>query len=158
MARVTTLLFVDIVDSTATAESLGDVRWRELLGRFYAAVRADVACFGGTEVATLGDGLLATFDGPGDAARCGLSLQATVGRLGLTVRVGLHAAEIHPLGEQITGLGVHVGARVTSVATPGEVWLTRAVRELADGEIRTVSRGTHELRGLRDPWDLYAAV
>ncbi len=156
---LTTLLFVDIVGSTTLAERLGDPAWRDLLVRFYATVREVLAGFGGREVGTTGDGMLATFEGPAPAVHCGQALHRAVAGLGLEVRVGVHTAEVGRIGGDVAGLGVHVGARVTAMAEPGEVWLTRAARDLSGGSaLRFEPRGTHRLRGLSQPWQLYAAA
>ena len=155
---LTTLVFVDVVDSTRRAERLGDAAWRQRLVRFYAEARRALGQHRGIEVVTTGDGLLATFDGPARAGRCGQALQEAVVELDLPIRVGVHTAEVERLGDDIAGLGVHLAARVTAAATPGEVWLTRTVRDLVAGSGLTFElRGVHEFKGISEPWDLYAA-
>ncbi|MBN2623659.1 MAG: alpha/beta fold hydrolase [Acidimicrobiales bacterium] len=156
---LTTVLFVDVVGSTELAERMGDVSWTRMLRRFYDLARDDLARFRGGEVATTGDGLLATFDGPARAVRCGQSLQRSVSDLGLTLRVGVHTAEVERLGDDVAGVGVHIGARVASSAAAGEVWVTRTVRDLVAGSgLQFEGRGTHELKGVSEPWELYAAA
>jgi class 3 adenylate cyclase len=155
---LTTVLFADVVGSTEIVERTGDAGWRSVLARFYDLARADVARFRGVEVSTTGDGLLATFDGPARAVRCGQSLQREVASLGLGLRVGVHTAEVERLGDDIAGVGVHVGARVADAAASGEVWVTRTVRDLVAGSgLEFEARGVHEFKGIREPWELYAA-
>ncbi len=156
---LTTVLFADVVGSIELAARFGDAAWRSVLSRFYSLARDELRRFRGKEVATIGDGLLATFDGPARAVRCGQSLHATVSSLGLQLRVGVHTAEVERLGDDIAGVGVHVGARVASATTPTEVWVTRTVRDLVAGSgLKFESRGTHAFKGLDDPWELYVAV
>jgi len=135
-----------VVESTELAQRLGDVA-RDVLARFR-----------GDEVLTTGDGLLATFDGPARAVRCGQSLQRSAARLGLPLRIGVHTTEVERLGDDIAGVGVHIGARVAAAATAGEVWVTRTVRDLVAGSgLQFDSRGTHTFNGISEPWELYAA-
>jgi 2-polyprenyl-6-methoxyphenol hydroxylase-like FAD-dependent oxidoreductase len=123
------------------------------------AVRDDLARFRGHEVATTGDGLLATFDGPARAVRCGQALQRAAAELDVPLRVGVHTTEVERLGDDLAGVGVHVGARVAAAATPGEVWVTRTVRDLVAGSgLAFDPRGAHRFPGIPDPWDLYAAT
>jgi class 3 adenylate cyclase len=156
---LTTVVFADLVGSTALVEELGDARWRDLLGRFYGAARHHLARAGGAEVVTTGDGLLVTFAAPAVAVRYGQDLQRAVAGMGLPVRVGAHTAEVERLGDDIAGLGVHIGARVAGLGTPGEVWVTRTVRDVVAGSgLRFEPRGTHVLKGVTEPWELHAAV
>jgi len=156
---LTTMLFVDVVSSTSQASRVGDARWRELLGELFDRARRQLARTGGTLVNTTGDGLLATFDGPARAVRCGLALVADLGNLGLDVRCSAHTSEVERLAGDITGIGVHVGARVEGLARPGEVLVTQTVRDLVVGSgLHFEPRGRHVLRGVPDRWDLYAAT
>jgi class 3 adenylate cyclase len=156
---LTTVVFVDVVGSTAFVEELGDAGWRERLGRFYGLARDELGRAGGTEVVTTGDGLLATFGAPAAAVRFGLELQRATAGTGLPLRVGIHTAEVEVLGDDIAGLGVHVGSRVAGLGAPGEVWVTRTVRDVVAGSgLRFDARGTHHLRGLSEPWELHAAL
>ena len=156
---LTTMLFADVVDSTDLAERLGDAGWRQVLRRFSELARDDLARFRGDEIVTAGDGLLATFDGPARAVRCAHSLRRSVTGLELPVRIGVHTAEVERLGDDIAGLGVHIGARVAAAAAAGEVWVTRTVRDLVAGSgLRFEGRGTHEFTGIGEPWELHAAV
>jgi class 3 adenylate cyclase len=154
-----TVLFVDVVGSTRYASERGDRSWTSLLGRFEQTARTAVASFGGAYLASTGDGLLATFDGPARAIRCALSLRETVRRSGLEVRSGLHAGELTRTSDGVAGLAVHIGARICDLARPGEVLVTRTVRDLVAGSgIAFEERGEHELKGVPDRWALYAAV
>jgi pimeloyl-ACP methyl ester carboxylesterase len=156
---LTTVLFVDAVGSTGLAQHLGDAQRRQVLSRFYHLARDILARFRGKEIVTTGDGLLATFDGPARAVRCGQSLQRSVKGLELPLQLGVHTAEVERLGDDITGVGVHIGTRVAAAAAPGEVWVTRTVRDLVAGSgLLFESRGTHDFKGINEPWELHAAI
>ncbi len=153
-----TVLFVDIVGSTAQAKALGDQQWTVLLDRFQAAAAAAIDRYRGRHINTTGDGLLATFDGPARAVRCGFAIRDASRALGLDLRCGAHTAEIELRGTDVAGIGVHVGARVASLAAPGEVWVSRTVKDLVTGSgLKLADRGSHRLRGLDEDWVLYAA-
>ena len=154
-----TVLFVDVVGSTQHASERGDRSWTMALERFEEAARAALAPFGGVYDHSTGDGLLATFDGPARAIRCALHLRDTVRRIGLELRTGLHTGELTRTSEGVAGLAVHIGARVAAVADPGEVLVTRTVRDLVAGSgIAFEERGEHELKGVPETWALYAAT
>jgi class 3 adenylate cyclase len=154
-----TVLFVDIVESTRRALALGDAKWAATLNRFQGAAAGEVAGHGGRHVATTGDGLLATFDGPARAVRCGCAIRDGARLSDLEVRCGLHTAEIELRGADVAGIGVHVGARVAALARPGEVWVSRTVRDLVAGSgLRFEERGTYTLKGIDEAWALYAAT
>ncbi len=154
-----TVLFVDVVGSTRYASELGDRAWRAALERFETVGRSALQAFDGTFEKATGDGLLATFDGPARAIRCALSLNEQVRRSGLEIRCGLHTGEVTRSTEGLAGLGVHIGARVCDLAGPGEVLVTRTVRDLVAGSgIVFEERGDHELKGVPDRWALYAAA
>jgi pimeloyl-ACP methyl ester carboxylesterase len=154
-----TLLFTDIVDSTRTAAKLGDRRWHDLLDEHRVLVRRDIERFRGRELATTGDGFLASFDGPARAVRCGQSIVRAATELGLAVRAGVHAGEFDLRGDDASGLSVHIAARVADLAGAGEVLASSTVKDLLAGSgIEFESRGEHELRGLPDTWRLFAAV
>ena len=154
-----TVLFTDIVGSTARAEQLGDQRWRGLLDAHHAAARREFARFRGKEVKSLGDGFLATFDGPARAIRCASAISEAVRALGIEVRAGLHTGEIEAGEDDVRGIAVHIAARVAALAGPGEVLASRTVRDLVAGSgIRFLERGRHALHGLQEPMELYAAV
>jgi class 3 adenylate cyclase len=152
-----TVLFTDIVGSTARLSELGDRQWRDVLASHNALARRQVERYGGRIVDTTGDGLLATFDGPLRGIRCAIALRDAVRRIGLTIRAGLHTGEIERNGDHVTGLGVHIAARVQALAQPNEVLVSRTVKDLVTGAaLRFADRGPHELKGVRDAWDLYA--
>jgi class 3 adenylate cyclase len=151
------VLFTDIVASTERAASLGDRRWKELLQSHDALARGIVEQHRGHFVKTTGDGLLATFDGPGRAVRCVLALHEALGALGITIRAGLHTGEIELLGEDIGGIGVHIAARVLEHADPGELLVSATVPLLVAGSgIEFQDRGEHDLKGVPGKWRLFA--
>jgi class 3 adenylate cyclase len=153
-----TVMFTDIVGSTRRAADLGDARWRELLSAHHAAVRRELMRFRGREVKTLGDGHLATFDGPARAIRCGHAIAEAAHSLGLEMRIGLHAGEVELMEDDVGGIAVHVAARIGALAAPGEVLVSSTVRDLVAGSgIRFVDRGTERLKGIADEWRLFAA-
>ncbi len=152
-----TVMFTDIVDSTAHASRLGDGRWRALLGEHNALVRNRLLRWRGTEVKTIGDGFLATFDGPARAVRCAAEIVDHAGDLGLAVRAGLHTGECELVGEDVAGIAVHIGARVMTEAEPGEVLASSTVKDLVFGSgLSFCDRGLHAFKGVPDPWRLYA--
>jgi len=152
-----TVLFTDIVGSTARAAEVGDAAWRDLVGRHHALVRRQLDRYRGREVDTAGDGFFATFDGPIRAIRCACAIRETVGELGLQVRAGLHTGECELIGEKVGGLAVNIGARVSSQARPGEVLVTSTVKDLVAGSaIEFADRGPRELKGIPTPWHLWA--
>jgi pimeloyl-ACP methyl ester carboxylesterase/class 3 adenylate cyclase len=147
--RLVTLLFSDIVGSTQRAAELGDRRWRDVLTAHDAAVRADIARYGGREVKRTGDGFLAAFDGPARAIQGALAIAASVEKLGLEVRTGLHTGECEILGEDLGGIAVHVGARISEYAAPREILVSGTVRDLVAGSgIRFGEPRVVDLRGL----------
>jgi pimeloyl-ACP methyl ester carboxylesterase len=154
-----TVMFTDIVGSTERAAELGDSRWGELLSTHQTAVRRELTRFHGREVKTLGDGCLATFDGPARAIRCGRAIAEVARSLGLEVRIGLHSGEVELIGEDVSGIAVHIAARVGALATPGEVLASSTVKDLVAGSgIPFVDRGAKRLKGIPDEWRLFAAV
>jgi class 3 adenylate cyclase/pimeloyl-ACP methyl ester carboxylesterase len=153
-----TVLFTDIVDSTGRAAALGDARWRELLEAHDQLARTEVARFGGQIPEFAGDGMLATFDGPARAVRCAFALRDRVPALGLHIRAGLHAGEVERRGAQVAGIGVHIAARILSLAGPDDVLVSRTVRDLVAGSGLTfVDRGTHTLKGVPEEWQVLEA-
>jgi class 3 adenylate cyclase len=154
-----TVLFTDIVDSTRTAVELGDQRWRDVLEGHQRAVRDALSSFDGREVKSTGDGFLATFDGPGRAIRCARAILGSSASLGIRVRAGLHTGECEVMGEDIGGIAVHTAARVSALAEPGELLVSRTVKDLVAGSgIQFSDRGAHTLKGVPDTWQLYAVV
>ena len=151
-----TLLFTDIVGSTALAAELGDRAWRALLEKHHAEVRRQLARFRGKEIDTA-DGFFATFDGPARAIHCACAVRDALAELGLDVRAGLHAGECELLDEKVGGIAVHIGARVSAQAGPGEVLVSRTVKDLVAGSgIEFEDRGEKELKGVPGEWRLYA--
>jgi pimeloyl-ACP methyl ester carboxylesterase/class 3 adenylate cyclase len=154
-----TVMFTDIVGSTERATQLGDARWRALLSEHQSAVRLEVSRFRGREVKTLGDGSLATFDGPARAIRCGQAITEAARSSGLDVRIGLHSGEVEVMDEDVGGIAVHIAARVGALAGAGEVLVSSTVKDLVAGSgIEFVDRGTQQLKGISDEWRLFAAA
>jgi class 3 adenylate cyclase len=153
-----TVLFTDIVGSTDRAAELGDRAWRALLGRHDVLVREHVEHHRGRFVKSLGDGMLATFDGPSRAISSAIAIRDGVRELGLDVRAGLHTGECELLADDdIGGLAVHIGARISSLAGPGEVFVSSTVRDLIVGSDRVLAdRGEHELKGIPGAWRIYS--
>jgi class 3 adenylate cyclase len=155
-----TILVTDLVASTERAAALGDRAWRELMSRHDGLVRERVRRFGGEEVKHTGDGLIATFDGPARGIRCARSIAWGAGEeLDLQVRAGIHAGEVEVVGDDLRGLAVHIAARICAEAGPGEVLVSRTVKELVIGsEIAFTERGTRRLRGVPGEWPLFLAT
>ncbi len=152
-----TILFTDIVESTSLAAGLGDERWRSLLAEHDRAVRRQLDRFGGREVKTTGDGVLATFDGPARGIRCAIAIQESVAQLGLEVRAGLHTGEIELVPDDIAGLAVHIGARIAAMAGAGEILVSGTVRDLVAGSgLVFQDRGDRQLKGIPGEWHIYA--
>jgi class 3 adenylate cyclase len=154
---LTTVLFVDVVGSTEHVSELGDRRWQMLLDRFVDVVQRELRAHRGVLSERAGDGVLATFDGPARAIRCAWGIRDSLHRSGLEVRCGLHTGEVTQRDRDVAGLAVHIGARVSAAAAPGEVLVTRTVRDLVAGSgIEFADRGLFALKGVNDPWELYA--
>ena len=154
-----TILFTDIVGSTERAAELGDRRWRDLLESHYDMVRKELDRFRGMEVKTIGDGFLATFDGPARAIHCAEAIIQAVPALGIELRAGLHTGECEIMDGDIGGLAVHSAARVSALAGPGEVLISRTVADLVAGSnLRFTDRGSHVLKGIQGEWQLFALV
>jgi len=152
-----TVLFTDIVESTKRVSELGDRAWRELLDRHDSTVRRQLDRYRGTEVKTVGDGFLATFDGPARAIQCAVAVRDNLQPLGLDVRAGLHTGEVERRGEDVGGIAVHIGARVAALARPGEVLASSTVKDLVVGSgIEFEARGSHILKGVPDEWRVFA--
>jgi class 3 adenylate cyclase len=154
-----TTMFTDIVDSTERASRVGDRRWGELLDQYESLATREVERFGGRLVKTTGDGTLATFDGPGRAVRCAQAMVDAVGPLGIEIRAGLHTGEVDLRGDDIGGVAVHIGQRVSALAGPSEVLVSRTVTDLVVGSgIEFSDRGEHVLKGVPGTWQLYAVA
>ncbi|HUE26856.1 MAG TPA: adenylate/guanylate cyclase domain-containing protein [Solirubrobacteraceae bacterium] len=153
-----TVMFTDIVDATARAAALGDGHWRDLLSQHDELVRRQLARFGGREVKTVGDGFLATFDGPpSQALRCALAVTGSARELGLEVRVGMHTGECELIGDDVGGMAVHIASRVVALAAPGEVLVSGTVfGTVVGGPFEFADRGFHELKGVPGRWPLFS--
>jgi class 3 adenylate cyclase len=149
-------LFTDIVSSTERAESLGDRRWKALLDTYDEVVRRELARFRGKEVKSLGDGFLATFDGPARAAHCALSVIEAIRTLGIEIRAGLHTGEVELEESDVRGVAVHIASRIAGLAAAGECLVSRTVKDLVAGaELRFSERGRPHLKGIIEPMDVF---
>ena len=154
-----TVLFTDIVDSTRRAAEIGDRDWHALLDAHDAVVRSQLNRFRGREVNTSGDGFLAMFDGPQRAIRCAMAIRDAVQALGIEVRAGLHTGECEVRGDDIGGIGVHIGARVSALAGPNDVLVSSTLRDLVIGSgLEFEDRGAHQLKGVPGEWHLFAVT
>ena len=154
-----TVLFTDIVDSTRRAAEMGDRDWHALLDAHDAVVRSQLARFRGREVNRSGDGFLAMFDGPQRAIRCAMAIRDAVQALGIEVRAGLHTGECEIRGDDIGGIAVHIGARVSALAGPNDVLVSSTLRDLVIGSgLEFEERGTHELKGVPGEWRIFAVA
>jgi pimeloyl-ACP methyl ester carboxylesterase len=154
-----TVMFADIAGSTERAAAIGDRAWRGELERFYGLVRGELGRHRGREIDTAGDGYFATFDGPARGVRCAQAIAREVKRLGLDVRAGLHTGEVEVLGGKISGIAVHIGARIAGKAAPGEVIVSNTVKDLVAGSgLQFEDRGVHALKGVPGDWRLYRAA
>ena len=156
--RLATVLFTDIVGSTDRAAALGDRRWRDLADAHDGIVRKALARHRGREIKTMGDGFLASFDGPARAIRCAQEIVQEADRIGVPVRAGVHTGECDLVGDDLSGLAVNIGARVGALADAGEVLVSQTVKDLVVGSgIDFEERGTHTLKGVPGEWRLYAS-
>ena len=154
-----TILFTDIVGSTELAARLGDTAWRELLGRHHAIVRRELARFQGRELDTAGDGFFAAFDGPARAVQAAAALREPLRDIGIEVRAGVHTGECEVSDGKVVGIAVSIGARISSLAGPGEVLVSSTVKDLVAGSgLRFEDRGDHHLKGVPDSWHLFALI
>jgi class 3 adenylate cyclase/DNA-binding CsgD family transcriptional regulator len=154
-----TVMFTDIVGSSALAAEHGDRRWRELLEAHHALVRQELERFRGREAHTAGDGFLATFDGPARAIRCASAIVTGVRRLGLQIRAGVHTGECQLIDGEVQGIAVHTGDRIAALAGPGEVLVSSTVKDLVAGSgIAFQDRGLHTLKGIPGEWRLFRVV
>jgi class 3 adenylate cyclase len=154
-----TVLFTDIVGSTDRAARLGDDRWRGLLDRHDQSVRTQLGRFRGREVKTVGDGFVATFDSPGRAIECALAIREALAATDIPVRVGIHAGEIEVRGDDVAGLAVHIAARVSALAEPGQVLVSSTVKDLVVGSsVAFTDRGEQQLKGVPGSWRVFAVI
>jgi class 3 adenylate cyclase len=156
---LTSLLFTDIADSTERAAAIGDKSWRELLDRHDDMVRRQIERFDGREIKTMGDGFLATFDGPARAVRCAVAIRDGGKQLGVDVRAGVHTGEVELRGQDVGGINVNLAQRVSGVAGGGEVLVSGTVKDLVFGSgLEFSDRGPHELKGVPGAWQLFEVV
>lgn len=154
-----TMLFTDIVGSTERAAELGNQRWADLNQAHFKILRRELERYRGREIHTTGDGILATFDGPARAVRCGCAMSGAVRELGIEIRVGLHTGEYELIGKEIAGVAIHIAARVMSKAGANEVWVSSTIKDLIAGSgIDFQDRGTHALKGVPGEWRLYQVI
>jgi class 3 adenylate cyclase len=157
--RVMTVLFTDVVDSTATAATMGHRAWRDVQVAHDRIVREELARARGREIKTMGDGFLASFDGPARAITCAVEAARRTRDLGIEIRAGIHTGEIEVDGSDVAGLGVAIGARVAAAAGPSEVWVSQTVRDLVAGSgLHLEDAGEHELKGVPDTWRLFRVI
>ncbi len=154
-----TVLFTDIVGSTAIASAGGDAAWQDLVEQHHRIVRGALARFRGTEMDTAGDGFFATFDGPARAVRCAMAIADAVRGLSLDIRAGVHTGEVQTIDGKAGGIAVTIGSRIMSQASASEVLVSRTVKDLVAGSGLTFEdTGEHELKGVPDLWHLYRVV
>src|SRR3954469_18001076 len=153
-----TILFTDIVGSTELISRLGDSKWRDLLQRHHATVRRELSRFRGRELDTAGDGFFAAFDGPARAVHAATAIRDSLRPLGIRIRAGIHVGECELNDDKIVGVAVSVGARIAAVAGPGEVLVSRTVKDLVAGsDLEFEDRGEHDLKGLPERWQIFSA-
>jgi class 3 adenylate cyclase len=151
-----TVLFTDIVDSTKQAAELGDRQWRDLLERHHSLIRGELNHFRGQEIDTAGDGFFATFDGPARGIRCACAIRDDISNLGITIRAGLHTGECELMEDKVSGIAVHIGARVMEKADPGEVLVSSTVKDLVAGSgLQFNDRGKYDLKGIPGEWRIF---
>ncbi len=151
-----TVVFTDIVDSTARLQQVGDTAWREVLAAHNARIREELNVFRGREVKTTGDGVLAVFDSPARAVNCAAAMVRATREIDIEIRVGVHTGEIEVVGEDVRGIAVHTAARVTALAGPGEVFVSATTAGLLEGSgLVLEDAGTHELKGLAGPRQIF---
>jgi len=154
-----TILFTDIVDSTARADAMGDQAWRDVLDAHDKAVRQELVRFRGNEVKSLGDGFLATFDGPARAIHCAQAIRSALLQFGLEVRIGVHTGEVELADNDVRGIAVHIASRVANLGNANEILVSRTVKDLVAGSgIKFEDFGTHTLKGVPDDWQLFRPI
>ena len=152
---LSTVLFADVVGSTEHAMSIGDSRWRDLLGWFHQYVGKEIDRFRGRLIDTVGDGVFACFDGPARGIRCAVALRNRMADLGIQLRAGLHTGECEIVGDKLAGVAVNIGARIAAMAEAGEILVSSTVRDLVAGAgLSFENRGRHTLKGLQEKWEL----
>ncbi len=152
-----TVMFTDIVGSTEHLARMGDTAWREMVDRYHAIARREIASFRGREINTAGDGFFVTFDGPARGVRCAMVIQSAARQLGVAVRAGLHTGEVVLHGDDVAGMAVHIGAPVAGLADGDETLVSSTVKDLVSGSgLHFHDRGTRVLKGIPGEWRLYA--
>jgi class 3 adenylate cyclase len=152
-----TVLFTDIVDSTARAAALGDGMWAQVLDRHDAIARSAIDSYGGRFIKETGDGVLAVFDAPARGIECAKRLRSALSHAGIAIRAGIHTGEVELRGDDVSGIGVHIAARVAALAGAGELFASRTIKDLVTGaEYTFASRGVHRLRGVPERWEVLA--
>jgi class 3 adenylate cyclase len=152
-----TVLFTDIVGSTELMSRMGDSRWRDLLQRHHAAVRHELSRYRGRELDTAGDGFFAAFDGPARAVHAATAIRDSLRALGIDVRAGIHVGECEVSDDKLTGVAVSIGARIAALAGPGEIFVSRTVKDLVAGSGLVLDdRGEHHLKGVGEPWHVFS--
>jgi class 3 adenylate cyclase len=152
-----TVLFTDIVGSTELISRLGDSRWRDLLQRHHATVRRELSRYRGRELDTAGDGFFAAFDGPARAVHAATAIRDSLRGLGIDVRAGIHVGECEVSDDKLTGVAVSIGARIAALAGPGEIFVSRTVKDLVAGSGLVLDdRGEHQLKGVAEPWHVFS--
>ena len=150
-------MFSDIVSSTERAAEIGDRRWRDVLDRHDELVRGELGAHGGREIKMTGDGFLALFDAPARAIRCAVGIRDALRGVGIDVRIGLHSGEVELRGDDVGGIAVNIGARVAACGSAGDVVVSSTVKDLVAGSgIGFADRGEQNLKGVPDPWRLFA--
>ena len=160
MGRVlSTLMFTDIVDSTKMAQEMGDQNWSDLLETHDSVIRHELSVYRGKEIDTAGDSFFASFDGPARGLRCAQAINKSIDELGLSVRVGIHTGECEVRGKNLAGIAVHIAARISALAGPEQILVSRTVKDLVAGSgIEFKDFGTHSLKGVSDQWSLFEIV
>jgi class 3 adenylate cyclase len=154
-----TVVFTDIVDSTKRAEAKGDLAWRALLDAHNKTVRRELSRFRGREVKSLGDGFLATFDGPARAIHCASAIRDSLHGIGLPVRIGVHTGEVELAEDDVRGIAVHIASRVAHIGAADDVLVSRTVKDLVAGSgIKFEDFGAHTLKGLPEAWQVFRAL
>ncbi|MCZ6694175.1 MAG: adenylate/guanylate cyclase domain-containing protein [Bacteroidetes bacterium] len=153
---LSTLMFTDIVDSTRIASELGDQKWGDLLQSHYSAIRHELSVYRGREIDTAGDGFFAAFDGPARALHCARAIRDSIKKLRLSLRIGMHTGECEVLGDDVVGIAVHIAARISSLAEPDQILVSRTVKDLVAGSgIEFEDFGAHRLKGVSEEWNIF---
>ncbi len=156
---LSTLMFTDIVDSTKIASELGDQKWSDLLESHYSAIRHELSVYRGREIDTAGDGFFAAFDGPARALHCARTIRDSIKELGLSLRIGMHTGECEVRGDDMVGIAVHIAARISSLAEPDKILVSRTVKDLVAGSgIEFEDFGTHRLKGVPEEWNIFVVT